>query len=154
MARRVECSVLRLRCRRCCAEFPHVVFSGDTDMAADGLCSLTAAGRNEVVIGELNGDEWKLGFATAVAAFGARISAALTRTDLRDVPLIGTEAGAGELNRTPSFAIFRRLYRRPRVIYGCAICGEGEAVEIATTEPAAFSRGGGKLTLFGDLALL
>jgi hypothetical protein len=154
MARRVECSVLTLRCRRCAAEFPHVVFSGDTDMATNGLCSLTAVGVDEVVIGELNGDEWKLGFTGAVAAFKARVSAALARGDLRDVPLVGTEAESGEPNCTRSFVIFRRLYAKPRALYGCAVCDEGEAIEVAPMEPGAFSRGGGKLTVIGDLTLL
>lgn len=51
--RKVEGYVLTLKCRRCGSKFPHAIFSGDTDMATDGLISLTSVERKELVVGEL-----------------------------------------------------------------------------------------------------
>lgn len=142
MARRIDGYVLRLRCERCERKFPHVIFSGDTDMATDGLCSLTAVGQDEVVIGEFDASERSLDYDGAESEFGERISRLLGRNDLRVVRLLRSEPSSSP--REMSFRLF----------YSCPICPSGEAQKIEKMDWGRFRAAGGQITIIGDMALL
>ena len=116
-------------------------------MATWGLCSLTAVGREEVVIGEFDPVEYKLGFEAAQKAFGKRISGLLKREDLRIVRLIRSEPA-----RT-TFGLLRRRSVLSKVIYSCPKCSSGEAVGIDEMDWKRFQAGGGLITLVGNLEL-
>ena len=98
--RKVEGYVLTLRCGDCAWDFPHAVFSGDTDMATNGLISLTSAERKELVFGEMTNEEFKLGEVEGANAACIRISTAPVRTDLRTIRIVGWEKE--RISRCPS----------------------------------------------------
>jgi len=148
--RKVEGYVLTLKCRRCGAKFPHAVFSGDTDMATDGLVSLTSVERNELVFGELTADEWKLEDAKRVSAACQRISGALARTDLRSVMVVRWQKSQSIAGL--SFAAFRKTYKPPVGVYSCPHCG-GEAKSIQQQSWSEFMTSGGHIEPFGELKL-
>lgn len=152
MTRKIDGYVLKLKCSRCNHEFPHVVFSGDTDMVTMGLSSLTAPAANEVIIGELNGAEYKLGFDGGLLAFEQRISEVLHRPDLRTVRLIRSEAE--QPPKGTSFQAFRQQYKPPRIIYSCAACMVGEATEVDKLDWRRFENAGGQITLLDGLELM
>lgn len=144
MARRIDGYVLRLRCARCERKFPHVIFSGDTDMATDGLCSLTAVGQDEVVVGEFDASERRLDYNGAENAFAVRISQLLDRNDLRVVRLLRSEPSSSPHGK----------YTAHKTIYSCPICPSGEAQEIEKMDWERFRAVGGQITIIGDMELL
>lgn len=152
MTRKIDGYVLRLKCSRCNHEFPHVVFSGDTDMVTMGLSSLTAPEANEVIIGELSIAEYKLGFDAGLQAFEQRISETLQRTDLRTVRLLRSEVE--QPPKGISFQAFRQQYKPPRIFYSCAACMIGEATEVDKLDWQRFENAGGQITLFEGLELM
>nr|WP_295111555.1 hypothetical protein [uncultured Caulobacter sp.] len=148
--RRVEGYVLTLKCRRCGSKSPHAVFSGDTDMATDGLISLTSGERNELVVGELTAEEWTLEENARDSAACQRVSVALARTDLRPVRVIRWE-NSQPIAGLP-FALFRKAYKPPVGVYSCPKCG-GEAKSIAKQSWTEFMTSGGHIEPFGQLVL-
>lgn len=75
-------------------EFPNLGFSADTDMATNGLGSLTSIEKTEIVIAEFSTDEWTRGviksdsknfWIEANIDFENRINAMMGRTDLRSI---------------------------------------------------------------------
>jgi hypothetical protein len=117
-------------------------------MATNDLCCLTAAGQKEVVIGELDPAEYKLGFENAQKAFAKRISELLKRNDLRVIRLLRAEPG-----RT-SFGVFRKKYVAPRTIYSCIACSSGESEALEKMDWSHFRAGGERIKLVGNLELM
>jgi hypothetical protein len=121
-----------------------VVFSGDTDMTTMGLISLSSIEKPEVVIAYDRG--------TDEVSFAEQLSASLNRNDLRLVPFLRAEQLGGVTPGT-SFQEFRAAYREPRLLYRCPYCRSGEAVAVEEQSFTEFARGGGTITLVGELSL-
>ncbi len=149
--RKVEGYVLALKCRKCGFDCPHAIFSGDTDIATNGLISLTSIARNELVVGELTADEWKLGEVERESVACGRISSALARTDLRAIRVIRWEQ-EGKTVAGILFALFRKTYKPPVGVYSCPKCG-GEARSIAQQGWSRFMTSGGHIIPFGQVKL-
>jgi hypothetical protein len=149
MGRTLEGDVLRLRCARCKGTFLHIVFSGDTDMVTLDLCSLTAAGKDEVVVGQLDPAEFSLGYERSLSAFNERISDLLRRDDLRVVRFLRAEQSPHP--KGTSFRLSREKYIAPKMIYACPLCSSGEAQAIEKIDLRRFRETGGRITIVGSL---
>lgn len=122
-------------------EFPHFVFSGDTDMSTDGLISLTARNCSELFLVRLLPIEARAGeFGGVMAA--KRVMAQLRRTDLVPVSVLSVQP-APSLAGAP-FSEFRRSYRAPTVKYS-SLTGAGESVFVREESADAFVAGGGSV---------
>jgi len=144
--RRVAGDVVTLRCEQCSTTFHHFVFSGDTDMATDGLGSLSSCLGNDVVIAEMTAAEWNAE-ERGEKAFSTRVSEALRR-NLTTVSLSAPE---------PKKRFFPRIFtqRQPAVVqYACACCSGGRTRETRRATIDQFQAGGGQITIFGDLSLV
>jgi len=148
VTRIVEGTVSILDCRECGRTSPHLIFSGDTDMATMGLASLTSVVADEIVILESEQSECcdKTG-----RGLEARANRMLSRHDLRFVRLLHAEKiepSAGQ-----SFQEFREVYRAPNLTYSCPKCGVGEAVAGRSATLSEYRSEGGQFTVFGELEL-
>lgn len=148
MTRKIEGIVSILDCQNCQQTSPHMIFSGDTDMATSGLTSLTSATANEIVILETDSSEWN-GETGQDVENG--VNKQMSRDDLRFVRLLEVEkvaypAGLG-------FQDFRKVYREPRLTYSCPKCRDGKAVPGRSLAPSEYRSEGGQLTLLGPLQL-
>lgn len=121
--RRVEGEVIGLQCKRCRSRFFHVVFSGDTDMATEGLGSLSSCDGERVVVAEMTSEEWSAGN-HGLEGFANRIGQELRQT-LHPVRLLPTAIGAAKTGK--SFGSFLRRTRPAGLAYSCACCRLGEA---------------------------
>lgn len=116
-------------------EFPHFVFSADTDMPLVGLFSLTALNTKELVLAESAPGE-------APDAAGTRVSQKLGRKDLRFIHLLRREepqTRAGE-----SFQAFSARWREhpPRLFYS-NLDGNGESRVLREESAESFIANGG-----------
>ena len=150
MTRLVEGDVVRLRCSSCGSVTHNVVFSGENDMVTSGLIALASVAKPEVVIAEAVKDDFERADELG-STVQRRLSAALSRDDLRFVALLRAEGQ--NLPSGMSFQEFRAAYRPPRLIYACPHCPAGEASPDATRSFEDFEAEGGQLTTIGDLAL-
>lgn len=148
MARKVEGTVSILDCSTCGEATPHLIFSGDTDMATMGLASLTSITANELVILEAEPAEWT---DQAGQLIESRVNMLLGRDDLRFVRLLRVEEIA--YPEGLSFQDFRKLYREPRLTFSCPKCGVGEAVSGRSLELSEYQQEGGQVTVLGELEL-
>src|SRR5262245_36901593 len=129
--RRVNGDVQEMRCGGCGAVLHRFVFTADTDMETDGLCSASRCNRAEVVIAEATPEEWNAFEDGGAANLEKRLAEDLNLPDLRVLRLRRVE------QRGPSaFArIFLpsawRTYERPDLIYACPCCEEGEVRAVA-----------------------
>ena len=105
-ARRIEASVVRLRCSTCEAVFPHLVFSGENDVTTSQLCSLSSSNTNEVVAVEAEAAEWNDFEGSGAQALEQRMRLHLNRGDLRLIRLIRVEP-AKSSGSAMSFQDFR-----------------------------------------------
>ena len=126
---------------------PHLVFSGDTDMATAGLGSLSSAVADEIVLAELVSAELTDGPADA---FESRINELLGRNDLRSVQLRRVEQE--DIPVGLSFQEFQKAYSPPRLIFVCPTCN-ADATAIRTESIQGYERAGGTIILIGDLTL-
>jgi hypothetical protein len=117
------------------AEFPHFVFSADTDMPLIGLFSLTATNRKELVLAQASPGE-------AVDKAAARVCQALGRSDLRLIRLLRREAPRAEPGE--SFQSFRAEWKAhpPRLFYS-TLHGEGESSVLREESVESFLENGG-----------
>lgn len=134
----VEC----LRCESCRREFPHAVFTSDTDMMTADLASLTALTRNEVILGRLTGAEYNLGVA-GEPLFLARIARQLGRSDLSTIKVKRRET----VTHKPKVAFFGFPMTETIRIYHCPQCVDGEARVFETMRPERFEAKGGVVTV-------
>lgn len=146
--RKVEGLVVSLDCQDCGGISPHLIFSGDADMATMGLASLTSMAANEIVIVEAEASEFTEGTGSMLEA---RVNKQLSRDDLRFVRLLQI-TGSSEAEGL-SFQEFRKAIRPPSHTYSCPKCGIGKAVSGNSVGPSEFLRDGGILTLLGELEL-
>jgi hypothetical protein len=150
--RKIEATVLLLRCLKCEAAFPHLLFSGEDDTATSGLCSLSTCKSNEVLAVEVEADEWRDLEGSGARALERRIGLHLNRDDLRLIRLLRTEhvdsGGAGM-----SFQEFRRVFVAPALVFSCPCCPDGESRKLDELSIEAFTRSGGKVMLTGRLSV-
>jgi hypothetical protein len=151
-ARTIEASVLLLRCSKCEAVFPHLVFSGEDDTTTSELCSLSSCNTNEVVAVEAEAGEWNDFEAAGARALEQRMRLHLNRSDLRFIRLIRREqanSGASAM----SFQDFRKVFVPPALVFSCPCCADGESQKQDELSIKAFARLGGKVTLIGRLCI-
>lgn len=108
MTRIAEGTVLILDCQDCRRTSPHLIFSGDSDMATLALASLTSVADDEIVILEAEQSEWSDETGRSLEARANRL---LSRDDLRFVRLLHAEEIAPSAGQ--SFQEFRKAYRAP-----------------------------------------
>ena len=149
--RRVSGTVLRLRCSSCQKTFPHFSFFGDTDMATQGLGSVTSFERNEIVLAEFSPDEWNNFEVDGTERFERRLRKLLDRDDLRVVRLRAVEETA-EAARGASFQEFLKQYRPSSLVFSCACCEGGQSRPIGETTVEEFEQAGGKISVVGRLS--
>ena len=137
-------SILWLRSLRTGRRFPAVLFSGDTDMATNGLFSLSSISGAEVVVTELFGED----YTASTPSLEARFNARLGRSDLRHVSIVRVVRHTVE----PSPGLtFREVLAslRPSEVFYCDIFdaeGEGEAVVEREESMEQFRASGGVVT--------
>lgn len=144
--RLVEGNVVALQCEQCSTTLHHFEFAGDTDMATDGLGSLSSCLGNDVVISEMTAAEWNAG-ELGQKAFSRRASEALRR-DLRTVTLSTIE---------PQRRFFSLTFasRKPTILqYACPCCSGGRSREVWRKTVDNFKAEGGQITILGDLSLV
>jgi hypothetical protein len=116
-------------------EFPHFVFSADTDMPLVGLFSLTALNRKELVLAKTAPGE-------VPDAAAPRVSQSLGRKDLRLIHLLRREDPpllVGE-----SFQALRaRLREHPPRLFYSNLDGNGESWVLWEESPESFIANGG-----------
>ena len=116
-------------------EFPHFVFSADTDMPLGGLLSLTALNRRELVLAEAAPGE-------APDAAVARVSQKLERKDLRLIHLLRREEPQTVVGE--SFQAFRaRLQEHPSRLFYSNLDGNGESRVLREEAAESFVANGG-----------
>lgn len=150
--RKIAGTVLKLRCTHCAATFPHFLFAGEGDTDTDGLCSASSCEQNELVLGELELDEWNDFENNGALHFEKRLSEQLGRHDLKTVRLLRVEktenSGIGM-----NFRDFRNAYKPPVLVFSCACCTEGESRATEEITVDDFQRLGGKISPIGRLVL-
>jgi len=119
-------------------EFPHFIFSADTDMVTNGLVSFTARDSRELYLVRLLPEEMSAG-ESGVARAATRVMATARRRDL--VPILA-HFPAPARTRTASFAQFRERYHAPAARYS-TLSGRGEAHLVREESTEAFIAGGG-----------
>jgi hypothetical protein len=119
-------------------------------MTTMGLASLTSLTFNELVIGEFDTAEMRLGHRDGLAAFQARISSLLGRDDLRAAQAIRWEKSP---SRHGILSWRKPAYRPPMGIYACPKCAIGEARLRETLTWGEFQHSGGVITPVGALKL-
>lgn len=148
--RKVEGTVLRLRCDVCGSSFAHFVFSGEDDLETAGLCSASSCVQDEIVITQTDAREWRDLADGDVASVERRLARELARDDLKVIAVRRVEDHANEAAGM-SFAEFRKVYRPPTLIYSCACCAQGESRMVEEITVSAFREGGGRVSLGAGL---
>lgn len=144
--RRVEGTILTVRCTACAATAAIFQFAGDSDVATEGLASACADGGHEIVIGEMTSLEW-LDQSAGQERFARRISDEL-QSDFRAVRWLRMEGGVTP--RSVSFQEFRRRYVASTPVYACSRC-DGESRLIMEQSGEEFIAHGGSIHIRGDL---
>ncbi|MES2043914.1 MAG: hypothetical protein V4475_08540 [Pseudomonadota bacterium] len=147
--RQVSGETLTLRCSSCLRTFSTFVFSGDTDMATNGLEAATSFEPPSVALGELTADEWREGYDAGRALFEKRIS---REHGAKFVALSVKRWIEGSSGDGLSFQEFQKIYEPASPVYCCPLCG-GEAPVISRLTPAEFLGTGGQLIIAGNLIL-
>lgn len=150
--RTVTGTVMRLRCENCGSTFPHFVFSGEKDTDTDGLCSASSCEKNEVVIAELQPNEWDDFDNTGALNFQHRLSLLLDRHDLRVIRLVRVEQEQ-KPSAGLSFRDFAKSYKPPVLVFSCACCTNGESKSYEEQTLDDFRLSGGNVLAIGHLAL-
>ena len=147
MTRYVEGVVSVLQCEAEGHLTPHLIFSGDTDMATAGLGSLSSVAADEIVLAELDASELT---DRPADTFERRINELLGRDDLRSVQLLRVERK--DIPAGLSFQEFQGAYSPPRLIFACPRCN-ADSTAVRTESTQLYERAGGKIRLIGDLTL-
>lgn len=105
LSKKIEGSILWLKCKNCSAEFPSFVFSGETDMSTAGLRTLTNLESKRLYIYE----------EPNTSACGSEVELISVKEE-KSVP--------GE-----SFQEFQRRFheKKPCYFYKCICCADGTA---------------------------
>lgn len=140
----------RVRCNICAAGFPTFVFSGDTDMATDGLVAVTAVDTGALVLGAATDEEYRAGYLVSRRLLAERVSRELDHfmvaVDVARYEPHASQAGS------KNFQQFRESYSPPEVIYACPVCGGDARVE-EQLSPENFRKAGGQLVAVDGLRL-
>ena len=146
----IEGSVYELLCESCHATVPHFVFSGDTDMATEGLLSAGSNVTKDVAIFEASSDEFlKTGYDLDKAA--ARLPKLFGRNDLHLVRYLMSENEF--VPKSGTFRNFRERYKPPVPVYACPCCVNGQMRPTGIFEPAEFIKAGGRILFSENLTL-
>ena len=150
--RKISGTVLSLRCMQCEAEFPHFLFSGEEDTDTAGLCSLSSIDADELIIGELEIEEWNNFDTNGALHFEHRLSEQLNRHDLKVVRLLRVEQ-AKNVGNGMNFQDFRKAYNPPAMVFSCICCVDGESRTSEEITVENFQSLGGKISPIGRLVL-
>jgi hypothetical protein len=144
---RIAGEVKEARCSRCGTALAAFIFSGDTDMVTTGLAAVSAGSRH-LVLGELQSNELSAD-GVGEEAFARRAGGELG-LECRSIRVKRYEGGAAPPG--VSFAEFRAAYRPSQPVYACGVC-DGDAIIVATSNPAEFVASGGVIDLLGNVVL-
>lgn len=150
--RQVTGSVLILQCTKCGKTFPHFRFSGEGDTDTEGLGSLTDCQQNELVIAELDANEWNTADKGGAQAYAMRIRNQTQREELQLIRLIRIEESSID-GKGMSFQEFSKLYQPPKLFYSCPFCQNGESQVIDKLTIEQYRAQGGKITALGALVV-
>src|SRR5277367_3208604 len=120
----VRGTVKMIICQSCNSKMPLFAFETETDVGAVGLCSATRCNGLELIIAETTLDEWKQMKSGELQHLPARLSDALDIRGLHVLHIVRVEEQPESAAGMP-FSEFRKIYRRPRVIYSCPCCEKG-----------------------------
>jgi hypothetical protein len=150
--RLVEGTITILRCDSCGATFPHFVFSGEEDTDTCRLCSASSCERNEVVLLEVESDEWGELERSITLTVERRLGALLVRSDLK-IPRILAVEQSDSSTVGLSFKDFQKAHKPPVVVYTCICCASGKSRPIERYTTKDFRQTGGIVTTVGQLFL-
>ena len=141
-------TILWLQSQTTSRRFPIVQFTGDTDMVTDGWESFTSVSRSEIVVAQATEDEYR---AIAKGQDGyleieRRVNAALARTDLRCIWLVGVEQNSSAPNGA-SFHEFQKAYQPPKLLFRDIFAPQSLAYEVSRTSRPDFESEGGKVVV-------
>jgi hypothetical protein len=148
----VSGSVVRLSCMACGRVTSDFRFEGEGDTDTMGLGSLASCAANEIVLAEIQPDEWNSFEQGGSAQFEARVCGELRRKDLRVVRLLRSvdvsAPGVGV-----DFRDFRKAYRPPELFFSCPCCSQGESKLMEELTVEQFVKSGGRVITTGRLSL-
>jgi hypothetical protein len=148
----VKGSVRLLVCKVCDNRFPTFDYEVESDADAIGLYSAGLCGGTDLILMELDFEEWKAAQSGELHHIPPRLGAEIAngylvthvlRVEGPPLPPAGT-----------SFSEFRKQYKAPTVIYSCPCCESGEANTLAEITTEEFIRSGGKLRALPPLNLV
>lgn len=151
--RKIDGTVVILQCSNCGTAFPHFLFSGEGDVDTAGLYSVSSCKKNEIVLGEMESNEWNHFDDGGILSFEARISKQLGRDDLRSTRLLRLEKGNGVATGV-NFREFIKTYRSPIQVFSCICCASGESRFVEEITVQEFLLKGGGISTLGRLELL
>jgi len=123
-------------------EFPIVQFSGDTDMATDGLVSLTSTSKPEVFVTTVTAEEYNADKKGTLKC-EERVNRELSRIDLRVNFHVRIESASPPTGT--SFQEFRKLFKPPMLFYRDIFSESGEAAVVKEETVDSFRSSGGVL---------
>lgn len=124
-------------------EYPHFVFSADTDMPILGMVALSSLDGPEIMLAMLSEKERRVAFESAGEACEARVNSSLNRRDLRFVRMGRVERET--IGRRATFEEFRKNYKKPKYIYIDIMEPGGEAVPVRDESTEDFIKNGGRI---------
>jgi hypothetical protein len=152
LGNRVRGSVALVTCKDCHSQFPRFEFETETDVGAIGFCSASSCNQLKLVIAETTLDEWNALSSGELVSLPPRLSDEAGERDLHVLHVKRIDKGP-QIPAGLPFAEFRKLYRRPTVIYDCPCCGTGEAIESEELTVTEFEARGGHIRALGNLYL-
>jgi len=150
--RKIHGTVVKLQCSSCGRTFSHFLFSAEGDADSAGLHSLSSCKKNEIVLGEMESNEWNNLDSGGILVFEARLSKHLGRDDLRATHLLRV----GKKNGTATgvnFRDFMKTYQPPIQVFSCIFCAGGESKSTEETTIKEFLSTGGCISEVGQLDL-
>lgn len=148
--RKVEGTILKLRCSICGYLFHHFLFSGDEDVDTIGLCSASSCKNDNLALVEAGPNEWKDFSDSGYRSIERRLTESLDCKDFKVIRALRVDdkqkATAGL-----SFAEFKKIYTPPVIVYSCPCCDGGESRLVEEIAVDDFQSSGGKIILTGRL---
>ncbi|NEX92624.1 hypothetical protein [Caulobacter sp. 17J65-9] len=144
--RRVEGTVVRLRCGRCATDFPGFAFADQADPEADGLACAASREADELVLAEPEPEEQSAWRAGGDLRFARRLAEEYGRPDLR-VQRRRERASEGRMGAIS----LRRARPVPGApVFACVRC-DGESRVVGELSVEEFEAAGGRVHTAGGL---
>ena len=152
--RTVEGIVNILLCDKCNHKFPHVTLAGESDLDTAGIYSVTSVDKNEIVVAELNIEEWTNFSTNGLKLFEKRMNLLFKRSDLRTIYIKKIIDDLIPESKDKRFSSFLNTYTPPSVIFSCIKCDSGNGKIINEITLYEFIEDHGKILTFGNITLI